>query len=114
MPSEFEECSTELVHLAASDTACDGRKGRRSHRHAEQTQRELHEAKRVAQPTHRAVQAAQRIVDAGGEIGVHHHVDLDRGVTQDRGNHQAQDALEAGVGPIDGKAKPEPQAMQRR
>src|SRR6266704_2180082 len=69
--------------------------------HAEQSQRQLHEAERVEQPAHRSVHHVAGLVqNAGGEGGIYKHVNLHGGVAQDSRPHQRENMAQAWMRPI--------------
>ncbi len=103
--------ASEFVHAVARRAARNFRQRGRGDGHAEQPQRQLQEAEGVAQPAHRPVEHVPRGVrQAGGDVGVHHHVDLHGGVSQDGREHQPRDGAHAGVPRI----PPRPERRSRR
>ncbi len=80
---------------------------RREHRcgdgHAEDADGKLHEAKRVVQPGHRAVddRAASGVDDRRGEVGIHENIDLHRGGADNRRSHKAKNLAYPGIGDVE-------------
>ena len=97
------QSAAELLHGAGRRAARDGGQRGRGDGHPEQSQRQLHEAKRIEKPTHRTVHhVAGRVGNAGGEGGIHKYVHLHGGVAEDGRTHQGEDAPQTGMRPIQG------------
>jgi len=109
----FRQGTAEFFHIAGGGAARNRRQCRGGHGDSEESQGKLHDTEGVAEPAHRAVHAAHGIDDGGCEIGVHHHVDLHGSIAQDGRDHQAEDAHQAGMIPIERHAKTESQAIER-
>src|ERR1035441_10589271 len=107
------EGGAEFAHAAGGGVAGDGGQSGRGDSGAEQAERQLQEAEGIAQPAHRAIDdVAGGVCDAGCQVEVDGDIDLERGISQDGGNHQVQDLTEPGVTPVEARAVGEAGAPQ--
>ena len=89
------EGGSETAHVSKSRCPGDNGKRYRGHGHAEDTERQLHEAEGIGEP------ADGTIPQVGGEDAVHHDIDLDGARGDDGRKHQDQDPSDAGIAPVE-------------
>ena len=89
------EGGSETTHVSKSRCPGDNGKRYRGHGHAEDTQRQLHEAEGIGEPADGAIS------QVGGEDAIHHDVDLDGARRDDGRKHEDQHPPDAGIAPVE-------------